>query len=234
MDRFTLAQCKEELRKRNAETLGTKAVLLERLRKLLETEGSNLETLISNQENGSMEEYLAPREEVGGGEDVHPEDSVSQASTRSRISSSSCNSIRVTRAMETARKAGLLAKAKVLQEKRKRECEAFRVQQEKEKLQKKLQQEKEKLQKELQEEEFRLQKELQEEEFRLQQEKERLDLEAEIEEATAREKILSDLESEVGSKSRASSSHSVRVKAGLNVDAVAFHPDIGVKDTGTV
>lgn len=121
MENLTFIELKANLRTRDLDTRGSKAVLLERLRNALENEGTDLNAYFNT---------LRPP--------VGPEDSVSQISHRSagsrRSSVSSRHSIMVTRAMEAANKAGLKARASTIRKKQSKEQEEMRIRQEKEQL----------------------------------------------------------------------------------------------------
>ena len=145
---------------RNLDTQGTRAVLRERLRVAVEAEGDNPDILFNVWTNpvthpdlrdvrirpsnysellaGNEEPSVRPRPKYHSKaelqQDVHPEDSASQSSiqgsklVRSQYSFSS--SVRVTRAMEASRKAGLLVKARLLKKTQEKDKEALRIQQE--------------------------------------------------------------------------------------------------------
>ena len=164
MENLSVVELKDELRKRNLDTTGTRAALLERLRKAV------------------GEEFVFSEQERDVEHSVVPGDSVSQVSRRSHGSrhstASSRSSVRVTRAMEAARKAGLAAKASSLRLMQEKEEEELRIRREKE------------------EEELRIRKEKEENELRIRHDKEKLQVQAELDEATARERVLMEFESQ--------------------------------------
>ena len=104
MDRLPIADLRNQLEALGLETMGTKAELLQRLASL---------------QNPSP--------------DVDPQDSVSNASgTTCKSKASSTHSLRLSRAAESAKKAGLLAKAEAIKQKQKQDELILKAQQAKE------------------------------------------------------------------------------------------------------
>ena len=146
MDKFTLPVLKHELRKRQLDSRGVKAVLVQRLGDALVEEGRNPDSYISDfngQQSGSLP-HGAGRQadnasiqqdtEVGPGDSVsqvgrNVGSTVSQGSRKSVRSSSSMRSVASMRVAEAARKAELMARASMLKEKRKLEGEELRMRQ---------------------------------------------------------------------------------------------------------
>ncbi|KAK3887547.1 hypothetical protein Pcinc_008364 [Petrolisthes cinctipes] len=122
MDKLTVVDLKAELGKRGLDTRGTRASLMDRLRIVMESEGVDPNVSFSGNDEQA----------------IRPEDSVSQTSRHCSRSVGSLrsfsSSVRVTRAMEAARKAGLLAKAEILKKSQEKEQEELRFRQEKEQL----------------------------------------------------------------------------------------------------
>ncbi|KAK4326945.1 hypothetical protein Pmani_002549 [Petrolisthes manimaculis] len=122
MDKLTLVDLKAELEKRGLDTRGTRASLMDRLRIVMESEGVDPNVYFSGNDEQA----------------IRPEDSVSQTSRHGSRSVGSLrsfsSSVRVTRAMEAARKTGLLAKAEILKKSQEKEQEELRLRQEKEQL----------------------------------------------------------------------------------------------------
>ncbi|KAK3890499.1 hypothetical protein Pcinc_005579 [Petrolisthes cinctipes] len=120
MDKLTVVDLKAELGKRGLDTRGTRASLMDRLRIVMESEGVDPNVSFSGNDEQA----------------IRPEDSVSQTSRHCSRSVGSLrsfsSSVRVTRAMEAARKAGLLAKAEILKKSQEKEQEELRFRQEKE------------------------------------------------------------------------------------------------------
>ena len=126
MENLTVVDLKQELRKRGMDSSGTKAILLARLRPVVEKETMS-------------KKYDEECQTTNADSVVRPEDSVSQISRGRSEAKRSCSSfvssrssVRVTRAMEAARRAGLEAKRAVLKEKHKKDEAALSIQHEKE------------------------------------------------------------------------------------------------------
>ena len=151
MDRFTLPILKYELRKRQLDSKGVKAVLVQRLRVALGEEGRDPDSYTSDFEGAQAEpasrkDDVRPEEALEQlGDDVAPGDSASQVckdaassvSHGSRRSGRSCSSVRSVASMrvaEVARRAELVARASMLKEKRELEDRELKMKQDKEDL----------------------------------------------------------------------------------------------------
>ena len=148
MDKLTLPALKYELRSRQLDPRGVKAVLQQRLRDALSEEGRDPESYVSDFDSRS--EAVPPKGDIRPGEtltqqgdDVTPEDSASQVrggssiSHGSRRSGRSCSSVRSVasmRAAEAARRAELVARASMLKEKRELEDRELKMKQDREDL----------------------------------------------------------------------------------------------------
>lgn len=196
MDKMSVIELKAELRRRDLDTRGTKAVLIERLRA---TVGDGFDF---NPQQRDLDQSVVPGDSVS---------QISQScckSQGSRVSSlSGRSSIRVTRAMEAAKRAGLMAKATSL-----------RLVQEKE------------------EEELRIRKGMEVEELKIRHDKEQLQVQAELEEIAAREQALAEFESsERGSRAASYTGEESRLPrtsmcTDMNADAPEFLPNSNVPE----
>ena len=148
MDKLTLPALKYELRSRQLDPKGVKAVLQQRLRDALSEEGRDPDSYVSDFDSRS--DAVPPKGDIRPGEtltqqgdDVTPEDSASQVrggssishgSRRSRRSCSSVHSVASMRAAEAARRAELVARASMLKEKRELEDRELKMKQDREDL----------------------------------------------------------------------------------------------------
>lgn len=247
MENLTAAQLKGELRARGLSVKGNKQCLLQRLITAVnsETDAKNVNACSIEQASHvpvteqpevapglSESEPENPISQLGGQQqsahamrpqdvEVSPHDSVSQVTCASRSSQSSSRVESEIR-KEDAKRAGLLAKFKVLEKKQQLEDSYLRDQFERHEAEVREQRER-------REAEVREQLERQIQENRYKQEKEKLELEAEIAEAEARKQIFESYET----RSKVSSTSSVVEKPkALNAQDTAFIPRQPIMKSG--
>ena len=114
LDKLTVAQLKAELKERSADSKGTKAVLVERLKKLLESEDS------STSDRNRADNQLNRRQHIISNDLL--DTAIGIQSTRAESVASCCSSasnvsIRSLRAIQATKRAALMARTSFLKEK---------------------------------------------------------------------------------------------------------------------
>ncbi|XP_043206561.1 uncharacterized protein LOC122381675 [Amphibalanus amphitrite] len=133
LEEFKVSQLKSELRQRGADTRGSKSVLMIRLKELLDDQGVDVACFVaSRRDDAKKNGHL---EDANAGDSSRREDDSSPApgplvragSQASMDSSASRASVSSLRAAESAKKAGLIARASFLKKKQKLEMEAMEM-----------------------------------------------------------------------------------------------------------
>ena len=107
MEKLKVSDLREELTKRQKDSKGNKSILMERLRDALLEEGTTVDEFVSKWESSNG---------TDGTDQVRPEDSASQVSASETITSQ-VSQLMLEKVRESARKAGLAAKASAMAKK---------------------------------------------------------------------------------------------------------------------
>ena len=189
LEELKVSQLKAELKDRGADSRGSKSVLMIRLKELLDDEGVDVESFVAARRDGGSR---ADRNPNGVQDETdHDKDSLppapgtltragSQASLRSSASQASVSSLR---AVESATKAGLLARAAFLKEKQKLDMDEMTMKRRAEEMRRRAE-----------EREVEMRRQEEEREMQMKMRREELQLQTELAESEARERVLIEAE----------------------------------------